>query len=96
MVRFQRICGPEALRSEALEKATLAYVADHFADGVATVFAIADSPKKFIIQIVSNKYNPNNFWWASIRVLHSLYAHFSFEGRAAGDRSISLILIKET
>jgi len=47
---------------EALEKATLAYVVDHFADGVATVFATADSSKRFIIQIVSNKYNPSNFW----------------------------------
>lgn len=54
--------GTEAFSSEALEKATLAYVVDHFADGVATVFATADSSKRFVIQIVSNKYNPSNFW----------------------------------
>lgn len=46
----------------ALEKATLTYVADHFTDGVATVFSTTGSPKKFTIQIVANKYNPTNFW----------------------------------
>jgi len=46
----------------ALETATLTYVADHFADGVATVFVSSSSPHQFIIQIVANKYNPTNFW----------------------------------
>ncbi|KAF8340339.1 F-actin-capping protein subunit alpha [Cantharellus anzutake] len=58
----------EAFRS-ALEVAAEKYVADHFEEGVVTVFP----PKVpgtegetleeiFIIQIVSNKYNPSNFW----------------------------------
>ncbi|EJD39947.1 F-actin capping protein, alpha subunit [Auricularia subglabra TFB-10046 SS5] len=47
---------------EALERATLAYVEDHFHDGVASVFADLDAPKTFTVQIVANKYNPPNFW----------------------------------
>ncbi|KAF9519647.1 hypothetical protein BS47DRAFT_1312255 [Hydnum rufescens UP504] len=45
----------------ALETATLAYVADHFTDGVATVFKPSSSPQ-YVIQIVANKYNSTNFW----------------------------------
>ncbi|KAF8322453.1 F-actin capping protein, alpha subunit [Clavulina sp. PMI_390] len=51
----------EASRA-ALETATLAYIADHYAQGVASVFATPDSPHKFTVQIVANKYNPSNFW----------------------------------
>ena len=51
------------LRS-ALETATQTYLAAHFVEGVAAVFASPDAPNKFTIQVVSNKYNPNNFWCA--------------------------------
>ncbi|GJJ13321.1 hypothetical protein Clacol_007573 [Clathrus columnatus] len=49
----------EPFRS-ALEKATLAYIGDHFPGGVSTVHTITAS--KYAIQIVANKYNPSNFW----------------------------------
>jgi len=45
---------------EALDKATQAYIAEHFHEGVGSVFAV--EPDKFVIQIVANKYNPSNFW----------------------------------
>ncbi|KAL1677930.1 F-actin-capping protein subunit alpha [Schizophyllum commune] len=51
----------EEFRS-ALETATQTYLAAHFVEGVAAVFASPDAPNKFTIQVVSNKYNPNNFW----------------------------------
>ncbi|KAF8574893.1 F-actin capping protein, alpha subunit [Ramaria rubella] len=44
----------------ALEAAAIAYISDHFPEGVATVFA--KSASKYIIQFVGNKYNPQNFW----------------------------------
>jgi hypothetical protein len=54
----------------ALEVAAEKYVVDHFEAGVVTVFppkvpgAEGETPEEiFIIQIVSNKYNPSNFWW---------------------------------
>lgn len=53
--------------SSALEAATIAYLADHFHSGVTSVFAVPGSSSKFIIQIVANKYNPQNYWY----VLHS-------------------------
>lgn len=51
----------EAFRS-ALETATSAYLSSHFVEGVAAVFVTPDAPNKFTVQIVSNKYNPNNYW----------------------------------
>ncbi|KAL1711064.1 F-actin-capping protein subunit alpha [Schizophyllum commune] len=51
----------EEFRS-ALETATQTYLAAHFVEGVAAVFVSPDAPNKFTIQVVSNKYNPNNFW----------------------------------
>ncbi|KIY44797.1 F-actin capping protein, alpha subunit [Fistulina hepatica ATCC 64428] len=51
----------ETFRSE-LESATFSYLAAHFRDGVASVFAVPNSPNNFVIQIVANKYNPTNFW----------------------------------
>jgi capping protein (actin filament) muscle Z-line, alpha len=57
----------ETMRS-ALESATLAYIKDHFYDGVATVLASplreedAAESIDYIIQIVGNKYNPANYW----------------------------------
>ncbi|KAL1715415.1 F-actin-capping protein subunit alpha [Schizophyllum commune] len=51
----------EEFRS-ALETTTQTYLAAHFVEGVAAVFALPDAPNKFTIQVVSNKYNPNNFW----------------------------------
>jgi hypothetical protein len=45
---------------EALDKATQAYIAEHFHEGVGSVFA--PEPNKFVIQLVANKYNPSNFW----------------------------------
>ncbi|KAF9242564.1 F-actin-capping protein subunit alpha [Melanogaster broomeanus] len=50
----------EPLRA-ALETSALAYLAAHYPDGVAAVFAV-QPPINFIVQIVSNKYNPSNFW----------------------------------
>ncbi|KAL5501674.1 CAP1 [Sanghuangporus vaninii] len=51
----------EAFRS-ALENATTNYLANHFVEGVTSVFSNPDSSSKFIVQIVANKYNPQNFW----------------------------------
>ncbi|KAI5119207.1 hypothetical protein M0805_004462 [Coniferiporia weirii] len=51
----------ESLRS-ALEAATTDYLSNHFPDGVTTVLSTPDSTKKYIIQIVANKYNPQNYW----------------------------------
>ncbi|KAB5593707.1 F-actin-capping protein subunit alpha-2 [Ceratobasidium theobromae] len=49
----------EPFRS-ALEESTLKYLAEYFQEGVGSVFA--SEPGTFIIQIVANKYNPQNFW----------------------------------
>lgn len=46
----------------ALEGSTLNYLSAHYHDGVSSVFSVPDSPNKFVIQIVANKYNPSNFW----------------------------------
>ncbi|ETW81790.1 hypothetical protein HETIRDRAFT_384237, partial [Heterobasidion irregulare TC 32-1] len=46
----------------ALESATLSYLAAHFQDGVASVFAKPRSSTSFTVQIVANKYNPSNYW----------------------------------
>ncbi|EJC97914.1 F-actin capping protein, alpha subunit [Fomitiporia mediterranea MF3/22] len=51
----------EEFRS-ALETATTTYLANHFVDGVTTVFSTPESSGNFIIQVVANKYNPSNFW----------------------------------
>ncbi|KAH8114348.1 F-actin capping protein, alpha subunit [Phellopilus nigrolimitatus] len=51
----------ETLRS-ALEAETTSYLANHFHDGVTTVFSTPGSKSEFIIQIVANKYNPQNYW----------------------------------
>lgn len=49
---------------------------------MTTVFASPDSPRKFTIQIVSNKYNPGNFWLAAICACVSAYSlHFGRSGR---------------
>jgi len=45
---------------EALDNATQAYIAEHFHEGVGSVFA--PEQNKFVIQLVANKYNPSNFW----------------------------------
>ena len=47
----------------ALESATLSYLAAHFQDGVASVFAKPRSSTSFTVQIVANKYNPSNYWY---------------------------------
>ena len=44
----------------ALETAALAYITDHFQEGVVTVFA--NSATNYVIQFVANKYNPLNYW----------------------------------
>ncbi|PIL22881.1 hypothetical protein GSI_15577 [Ganoderma sinense ZZ0214-1] len=46
----------------ALETASLQYLQAHYHDGVTSVFPVAGSSTRFIIQIVANKYNPTNFW----------------------------------
>ncbi|KAF9220986.1 F-actin capping protein, alpha subunit [Gyrodon lividus] len=50
----------EPLRA-ALETSAFSYLAAHYIDGVAAVFAV-QAPNNFLVQIVSNKYNPSNFW----------------------------------
>ncbi|CAE6348201.1 unnamed protein product [Rhizoctonia solani] len=49
----------EPFRS-ALEENALKYLADYFQEGVTSVFAL--NPNTYVIQIVANKYNPQNFW----------------------------------
>lgn len=44
----------------ALESAALSYLSSHYHDGVATVLAMSNT--RFAVQIVSNKYNPSNYW----------------------------------
>lgn len=51
----------EPFRS-ALEESTLKYLADYFQDGVGSVFTSTSQANAYIIQIVANKYNPQNFW----------------------------------
>ncbi|KAI0036490.1 F-actin capping protein alpha subunit [Vararia minispora EC-137] len=46
----------------ALESATLQYLSAHYHEGNASVFATPNTPRRFTIQIVANKYNPANFW----------------------------------
>ncbi|KAG8836877.1 F-actin-capping protein subunit alpha [Serendipita sp. 407] len=49
----------EPFRS-ALDSAAQEYIADHFSDGVASVFLRESG--KLAIQLVANRYNPPNFW----------------------------------
>ncbi|PAV17001.1 F-actin capping alpha subunit [Pyrrhoderma noxium] len=51
----------ETLRKE-LDASTINYLSNHFLDGVTSVFSSAESSSKFTIQIVANKYNPQNYW----------------------------------
>jgi capping protein alpha len=44
----------------ALDTAAQDYITEHYRDGIASVFV--PSPRKFTIQLVANKYNPQNFW----------------------------------
>ncbi|KAL0960617.1 hypothetical protein HGRIS_005648 [Hohenbuehelia grisea] len=56
----------------ALEASTLQYLVAHYEAGVACAFSTPDSPQRFVIQIVSNKYNPANYWsgrWRSEYVI---------------------------
>jgi capping protein (actin filament) muscle Z-line, alpha len=46
--------------SAALDNASQEYINEHYKDGVASAFS--SSPGKFVIQLVANKYNPQNFW----------------------------------
>ncbi|RDB17879.1 F-actin-capping protein subunit alpha [Hypsizygus marmoreus] len=46
----------------ALETSTLTYLSAHFHDGVASVFSTQETPNRFVIQVVANKYNPTNYW----------------------------------
>ncbi|KAI8333237.1 F-actin-capping protein subunit alpha [Blakeslea trispora] len=48
----------ESLRSN-VEKECIAYIEDHFPNGVCSVYA---TESEIAIAIVDNKYNPNNFW----------------------------------
>lgn len=49
----------------ALETSTLSYLAAHYLEGVGCVYAVPDS-SDMIIQIVANKYNPTNYWYADL------------------------------
>ncbi|KAJ3288022.1 hypothetical protein HK104_008365 [Borealophlyctis nickersoniae] len=55
----------EPLRA-AMEEAGLKYLAEHYPDGVISVF---DDGQTLTVAIVDSKYNPNNFWngrWRSV------------------------------
>jgi hypothetical protein len=54
----------------ALETATITYLSAHYHDGVAAVFATPGNAKRFVIQIVANKYNPTNFWCVHLQADH--------------------------
>jgi capping protein alpha len=54
--------------SAALESAALSYLSSHYHDGVATVLAM--SPTQFAVQIVSNKYNPSNYWFVHYHIAY--------------------------
>lgn len=56
----------------ALEESTLRYLNEHFQEGVTSVFTSTSKHNTYIIQIVANKYNPQNFWsgrWRSEYVI---------------------------
>jgi len=44
----------------ALDSAAQDYIAEHYKEGVASVFV--PSTGKLVIQLVANRYNPGNFW----------------------------------
>ncbi|KAG8679873.1 F-actin-capping protein subunit alpha, partial [Ceratobasidium sp. 395] len=46
----------------ALEESTLRYLSEFFQEGVTSVFTSTSKSNTYIIQIVANKYNPQNFW----------------------------------
>ncbi|KAG9103565.1 F-actin-capping protein subunit alpha [Ceratobasidium sp. 370] len=46
----------------ALEESTLRYLGEYFQEGVTSVFTSTSTSNTYIIQIVANKYNPQNFW----------------------------------
>ncbi|KAI0338904.1 F-actin capping protein, alpha subunit [Trametopsis cervina] len=46
----------------ALETSTLSYLSAHFHSGVGSVFPTHGKPNRFVVQLVTNKYNPSNFW----------------------------------
>ncbi|KAJ1570057.1 hypothetical protein HK096_003835 [Nowakowskiella sp. JEL0078] len=51
----------------SLDLAAQKYIAEHYPDGVSSVFDLFNNT--FVIAIVDNKYNPGNFWngrWRSI------------------------------
>jgi hypothetical protein len=54
--------------SAALEASALSYLAAHYIGGVTSVFAVQPSDN-FVVQIVSNKYNPSNFWFVVISLI---------------------------
>jgi capping protein alpha len=44
----------------ALDSAAQDYITEHYKEGVASVFV--PSTGKLVIQLVANRYNPQNFW----------------------------------
>ena len=48
------------LSSAALDTAAQEYISDHYKEGVASVFVPTSG--KVTIQLVANRYNPQNFW----------------------------------
>ncbi|QRW00476.1 F-actin-capping protein subunit alpha-2 [Ceratobasidium sp. AG-Ba] len=57
----------------ALEESTIRYLAEHFQEGVSSVFTSTSNNNTYIIQIVANKYNPQNFWsgrWRSEYIIN--------------------------
>jgi len=72
----------------ALEKATIDYLHAHFKEGVSSVFSPKGDATHYTIQIVANKYNPNNYWYdCLLLILVSLIS----SGLVVGDRNTRLI-----
>ncbi|KAI0755283.1 F-actin-capping protein subunit alpha [Daedaleopsis nitida] len=66
----------------ALETASLTYLKAHYHDGVVSVFPAQGSSSRYTIQIVANKYNPNNYWsgrWRSEYIIDT--SSRSLEGK---------------
>lgn len=49
----------------ALEASSHTYLSSHFPDGIASVFSSPGDPATFIVQLIANRYNPSNYWYAT-------------------------------
>ncbi|CAG8719676.1 1679_t:CDS:2, partial [Acaulospora colombiana] len=58
--RDEEVDGESEPFRAALDNAAQEYITEHYKDGVASVFV--PSPGNLVLQLVANKYNPQNFW----------------------------------